>query len=78
LLTETRVNIEKYGGHGEILVPMMAAVCKCQADTNSTGSNDYGQPQTVAKRCDVAIPLHVGVAGLTYKHVGAGNGNLLL
>jgi hypothetical protein len=66
------VNIEQYGGHSEVLVAVMAAVCKCQADCDSTGSNGYGQPQAVAERCDVAIPCHIGVVGLTYKHVGAG------
>jgi hypothetical protein len=50
----------------------MAAVCKCQTDTDSTGSNGYGQPQAVAERCDVAIPCYVGSAGWTNKHVVAG------
>jgi len=63
LLTETCVNVEQYDGHREVLVPLMAAVCKCQTGTDSTGSNGYGQPQAVAERCDVAIPFHVGVAG---------------
>jgi len=66
------VNVEQYVGHSEVLVPLMAVVCKCQTDTYSTGGDGYGQPQAVAERCDVAIPCHVGVAGLTYKHVGAG------
>jgi len=72
LLTETCVNVEEYGGHREVLVPLVAVICKCQADTYSASGNGYGQPQAVAKRCDVAIPCHVGVAGLTYKHGGAG------
>jgi len=63
LLTETCVNVEQYGGHRVFLVPLMAAVCKCQTDTDSTGSNGYGQPQAVAERCDVAVPFHVGVVG---------------
>ena len=66
------MNVEQYGGQRDFLVPLMAVVCKCQTDTDSTGSNGCGQPQAVAERCDVAIPCHVGVAGLTYKHVGAG------
>jgi hypothetical protein len=69
LLTETRVNVEQYGGHSEVLVPLMAVVYKCQTDTKSTGGNDYCQPQAVAERCDVAIPCHVGVVGWPYKHV---------
>jgi len=39
LLTETRVNVEQYGGHSEALIPVMAVVCQCQADTESTGCN---------------------------------------
>jgi len=70
-LTETRVNVEKYGGYSEVLVPLMAVVYKYQTDTKSTGGNAYGQPQTGAEGCDVAIPCHVGVFGLTYKHVDA-------
>jgi hypothetical protein len=72
LLTETCVNVEQYGGHSVVLVPLMAVVRKCQTDTDSTGSNGYGQPQAVAERCDVAIPWHVGVVGYTYNHAGAG------
>jgi len=71
-MTETCVNVEQYGGQSEVLVPLMAAVCKCQTDTKNTGSNGYGQPQAVAERCDVAIPCHVGVVRLTYKHDGPG------
>ena len=63
LLTETCVNVEEYGGHSEGLVPLMAVVYKCQADTKSTGDNDYGQPQAVAERFHVAIPCQVGVVG---------------
>jgi hypothetical protein len=63
LLTETRVNVEQYGGNSEVLVPLMAVVCKCQTDTNSTGGNCYGQPQAVTERCDVTIPCHFGVPG---------------
>jgi hypothetical protein len=70
LPTETCVNVEQYGGHSEVLVPVMAVVCKCQTDTGSTGCNGYGQPQAIAERCDVAIPCHVRVAGLSYTHVG--------
>jgi hypothetical protein len=72
LLTETCVNVEQYGRQSETLVPMMAVVCKYQADTNCTGDNGYGQPQAVAERCDVAIPCHIRVVGWTYKHVAAG------
>ena len=71
LLTETRVNVEQYGGQSEVLVPPMAVDCQCQTDTDSTDSNSYGQPHAVAERCDVAIPCHVGVVGWTYKHVEA-------
>ena len=39
LLTETCVNVEKYSGHSEVVVGLMAEVCKCQTDTDSTGSN---------------------------------------
>jgi len=63
LLTETRVNVEQYGGHRQVLLPLMAVVCKCQADTYSTGGNGYGQPQAVTERFDVAIPCHIAVAG---------------
>ena len=63
LLTETCVNVEQYGGHREVLFPLMAIVCKCQADTNSTGGKDYGQPQAGTERCDVTIPCHFGVPG---------------
>ena len=63
LLTETSVNAEQYGGQSEVLVSLMAEVCKCQTDTDSTGSNGYAKPQAVAERCDVAIPCHVGIFG---------------
>jgi len=63
LLTETRVNMEQYGGHFEALVPLMAVVYKCQKDTTTTGSNSYGQPQVVAERCDLAIPCYVVFVG---------------
>jgi hypothetical protein len=63
LLTETCMNVEQYGGHSEALVPVMAVVCMCQADTESTGGKGYGQPQAVAEWCDVAIPCHIGVVG---------------
>ena len=66
------MNVEQYGGQRDFLVPLMAVVCKRQADTYSASGNGYGQPQAVAERCDVAIPCHVGVFGLTYKHVVAG------
>ena len=39
LLTETCVNVEHYVGHSEVLVPQMAEVCKCQADTKGTCGN---------------------------------------
>ena len=74
MLTETRLNVEEYGGHSEVVVPLMPVVCKCQTDTDSAGGDGYGQPQAVAERCDVAIPCHVGVVGWTNKHVGAGMG----
>jgi len=57
------VNVEQYGGHRQVLLPLMAVVCKCQADTYNTGGNGYGQPQAVTERFDVAIPCHIGVAG---------------
>ena len=63
LLTETRVSIEQYGGHSEVLVPLMAVVYKCQTDTTTTGGNSYGQPQVVAERCDVATPCYVVFVG---------------
>ena len=72
LSTETSVNIEQYGGNSEPVVPLMAVVCKCQTDTNSNGGNGYCQPHTVAERCDVTVPCHVGIVGQTYKHVDAG------
>jgi len=63
LLTGTRVNIEQYGGQGEVLVHFMAIVYRCQKDTNSTGGKSYGQPHVVAVRCDVAIPCYVVFVG---------------
>ena len=61
--TETCVNVEKYGGQREVLVPLMAVVYKCQTDTDSTGGKGYGQPQAVAKRCDETVPCYFGVIG---------------
>jgi hypothetical protein len=66
------VNVEQYGGQRVVLVSLMAVVCKCQTDTKYTGGKRCGQPQAVAERCEVAIPSHVGVAGLTYIHVVPG------
>jgi len=66
------VNVEQYGGQSEVLVPVMAVVCKCQTDTKSTGGNGYGQPQAVAERCDVTITCHVGVVRWTYIHLVSG------
>jgi hypothetical protein len=63
LLTDTCVNAEQYGGQREALGPLMAVVCKCETDTDSTGSNGYGQPQAVAAGCDIVIPYHVRVVG---------------
>jgi len=63
LSTETCVNVEQYGRKTEVLVPLMVAVCNCQTGTDSTDRNNYGQPQVVAKWCDVAIPSHVGFVG---------------
>ena len=63
LLTETCVNIEQYGGHSKVLVPLIAVVYKCQTHTTSTGGNSYGQPQIVAERCDVATPCYVVFVG---------------
>jgi len=57
------MNVEQYVGHSEVVVGLMAEVCKCQADTKGTCGKGYGQPQAVAKRCDVAIPCHVAVVG---------------
>jgi len=63
LLTETRLNVEEYGGHSKALLPLMAVDCKCQTDTENTGSNGYSHPQAVAERCEVAIPCHIRVVG---------------
>jgi len=63
LQAQTSKHVEKYSGHSEALVPIMAVVCKCQTDTENTDSNGYGQPQTFAEGCDVAIPHHVRVVG---------------
>jgi hypothetical protein len=63
LLTETRVNIEQYDWHREVLVPVMAVVYKCQTDMTSTGGNSYGQPHVVAEKCDVATPRYVVFVG---------------
>ena len=63
MLTETSVNVEQYGGQSEVLVHLMAVVYKCQADTDSTDGDGYGQPQAVAERCDVTVPCHVGIVG---------------
>jgi hypothetical protein len=63
LLTETRLNVEEYGGHSKALLSLTAVDCKCQTDTEKTGSNCYGHPQAVAERCEVAIPCHIGVVG---------------
>ena len=64
LLTETSVNIEQYGGHSEVLVPLMAVFCKCQTHTTSTGGNSYDQLQVVAERCYVATPCYVIFVGI--------------
>ena len=72
-MTETCVNVEQYGGERVVLVCHIAIVCKCETHTKRKGFNPYGQPQVVAEGCDVAIPFHAGVAGLTYKHVVAGS-----
>jgi hypothetical protein len=63
LLTETRVNIGQYGGHSEVLVPLMAVVYKCQSHTTNTGGNSYDQPHVVAERCDVATPSYFVFVG---------------
>jgi hypothetical protein len=63
LLTETSVNIEEYGGHSEFLVSLTAVVYKCQTDNDSTDGKGYGQPQAVAKWCNVTPPCYVGVVG---------------
>jgi hypothetical protein len=72
LPTETCVNVKQYGRNSEFMVLLIALVCKYQTDADSTGGNDYGQPQAVAERCDVAIPCHVGLIRWTYKHVVSG------
>jgi hypothetical protein len=59
LLTGTCVNIEKYGGQGEVQVSSMVVIYKYQTNTRSTGGNGYGLPQSVAERCDVMIPCDV-------------------
>ena len=53
------MNVEQYAGEGEVLVPLMSVVCKCQTDTDRTDGNGYGQPQAIAERCDEAIPFQV-------------------
>jgi hypothetical protein len=63
LLTETRVNVEEYGRYSAALVPLTAAGCECQTDTEGTGGNGHDQPQAVAERRDVAIPSQSGVVG---------------
>jgi hypothetical protein len=63
LLTGTCGNIEHYGGQNEVLVSLMAVIYKYQTDTNSRGGNGYGQPQSVAERCDVMIPCDVVFVG---------------
>jgi len=63
LLAQTSKHVEQYGWHSEALVPIMTILCKCQTDAENTNSNGYGQPQTVAERCDVAIPRHIRVVG---------------
>ena len=45
------------------MVPLTAVVYKCQTDTDSTDGKGYGQPQAVAKRCDVTVPCYVGAVG---------------
>jgi len=57
------VNIEKYGGQGEVQVSSMVVIYKYQTNTRSTGGNGYGQPQSVAERCDVMIPCDVVFVG---------------
>ena len=54
----------QYCGYIEVLVPFMAVVYNCQTDTKSTGGNDYGQPQVVDERCDVATPCYDVFVGL--------------
>ena len=71
-LKETCMNVGKHGEQSEVLVPLTAVVYKCQTDTDSTGDKGYGQPQAVAKRCDVTVQCYVGVVGQTYKQVTAG------
>ena len=72
MLKETCVNVKQYGRKSEVMVLLVALVCKSQTDADSTGGNDYGQPQAVAERCDVAIPCHVGLFRLTNKHLESG------
>ena len=62
-LTETSMNVEQYGEHSEVLIPLTAVVYKCQTDTDNTDGKGYGHPQAVAKRCDVTVPCYVGVVG---------------
>ena len=47
--------------NSEVTFLLMALACKSQTDADSTGGNGYGQPQSAAERCDVAIPCHVGL-----------------
>jgi hypothetical protein len=61
LQTETCVNVKQYGRNSEVMVLLMALVCKSKTDADSTGGNGYGKPQAVAERYDVAIPCHVGL-----------------
>jgi hypothetical protein len=44
---------------------VVTEVDECKADTKNTDSNDYGQPQPVAERCEVVVPSHIGSAGQT-------------
>ena len=72
LLTEARVNFEQYGGHIEVFVPLMAVVCKCQTDTNSTGGNGYEQPTSRSSKVWRSDPLLCRICWVVYVHVGVG------
>jgi hypothetical protein len=63
LLTETRVDVEKYGGNAEALISLTAMSGECQTDDEGTDSCGYSQPQTTAERRDVPIPDQSGVVG---------------
>ena len=65
------MNVEQYVNQTKTLVAPVTEVGECKTRTKNTGSNDYGQPQTVAERCEVVVPSHIGSAGQTNINAGA-------